>query len=71
MEECAKQMISRKTGALACTYIDLYFHKNGFCEVHEIQTMAISCLMLARKQEEGKAPTISYEVFNKETILRW
>ena len=33
--------------------------------------MAIACLMLARKQQEGKLPTISYNVFSKESLLQW
>ena len=33
--------------------------------------MAISCLMLARKQQEGKLPTISFNIFSKESLLQW
>ena len=33
--------------------------------------MAIACLMLARKQHEGKLPTVSYNVFSKESLLQW
>jgi len=31
MDECVKQMMTRDTGSLACTYVDLYFQKKGFC----------------------------------------
>jgi hypothetical protein len=61
----------RDTIALACTYIDLYFLRKGYCEVQDFQSMAISCLILAMKQQERKFPTISFSIFSKEELLVW
>lgn len=33
--------------------------------------MAISCLMLARKQHEGKLPKIDFDKFRKDSIKAW
>lgn len=56
----------RDTLTLACTYVDLFFHNKGFCAVQDFQSLAIGCLILAMKIQEGKFPTISFNVFSKE-----
>ena len=61
----------RDTLALACTLIDLYFKKQGVCAVEDFQILAIGCLILAMKNQEGKFPTISFSVFKKEDLISW
>ena len=71
MSEASKQWVMRDTLALACTLVDLYFLHGGFSQVEEFQSLAIGCLILAMKIQEGKFPTISFNVFSKEELLNW
>lgn len=56
----------RETLVMACTYVDLFFKHQGFCAVEDFQSLAISALILAMKNQEGKFPTVSFNVFGKE-----
>lgn len=51
--------------------MDLYLYRKGHCEVEDIQIVAIACLMVARKHQEGKLPTISFNIFSKEALQQW
>lgn len=71
MSEGSKQWVMRDTLALACTYLDIYFLMGGYCSTENIQSLSIACLILAMKVQEGKFPTISFNVFSKEELLGW
>ena len=71
MNEASKQWVMRDTLALTCTYLDLYFLKGGSPTSEQLQSLAIGCLVLAMKMQEGKFPTIRFDVFSKEELLTW
>ena len=66
MAESQKQCLLRETTTLACTYIDLFFLNKGYVEIQEFQNMAIGCLILATKVKEGRFPTISFNIFDRQ-----
>jgi hypothetical protein len=65
MKEASNQFLYRDTCVLACIYLDLYFLNHGTVEVNDFQSLAIGCLILASKINQGKLPTIHFNIFSR------
>jgi len=65
MIEASRQLLYRDTCVLACSYLDFYFLNNGTVEVNDFQSLAIGCLILASKINQGKLPTIQFNIFSR------
>jgi len=65
MNEASRQVLYRDTYVLASNYLDLYLLNKGVISVNDFQSLAIGCLILATKINQGKAPIIKYDIFSR------
>lgn len=61
----------RETYATASKYLDMFFAQGNDVEIASLQTLGISCFMLAAKVVESRMPPISFDAFNRKDILKF
>jgi len=59
----------RETYAVASKYLDMFFAKGNDVEINSLQTLGISCFVLAAKVVESRVPPISFDAFNRKDII--